>query len=48
MRDKIKTMTARKTKLFTILKNFTTEIEDELKAQWKDFEEFLQYINIRH
>ena len=48
MRDKIKTMTARKTKLFTILKNFTTEIEEELKAQWKDFEEFLQYINIRH
>ena len=46
MRDKIKTMTARKTKLFTILKNFTTEIEEELKAQWKDFEEFLQYINI--
>ena len=45
IKEKTKTMTARHNKMLSTIKNFTTDMENQLTQQWNDFEEFLKHLN---
>ena len=45
IKEKTKTMTARHNKMLGTIKNFTTDMDNQLTEQWSDFEEFLKHLN---
>lgn len=45
IKEKTKMMTARHNKMLGTIKNFTTDINNQLTEQWSDFQEFLKHLN---
>jgi len=45
IKEKTKTMTARHNKMLGTIKNFTTDMDNQLTEQWSDFQEFLKHLN---
>lgn len=45
IKEKTKTMTARHNKMLGTIKNFTTDMNNQLTEQWSDFQEFLKNLN---
>lgn len=45
IKEKTKMMTARHNKMLGTIKNFTTDIHNQLTEQWSDFQEFLKHLN---
>ena len=45
IKEKTKTMTARHNKMLGTIKNFTTDMDNQLTEQWNDFQEFLKHLN---
>ena len=45
IKEKTKTMTARHNKMLGTIKNFTTDMDNQLTEQWSDFREFLKHLN---
>lgn len=45
IKEKTKMMTARHNKMLGTIKNFTTDIHNQLTEQWNDFQEFLKHLN---
>tara|TARA_B110001454_G_scaffold218907_1_gene248514 strand:- start:6167 stop:7297 length:1131 start_codon:yes stop_codon:yes gene_type:complete len=48
IKDKIKSIKARKIRKKTLLKNYTMGMEKEEDEDWEDFVELVQLINVRH
>lgn len=45
IKEKTKMMTSRHNKMLGTIKNFTTDIHNQLTEQWSDFQEFLKHLN---
>ena len=48
LKEKITVITARHKNLLNKIKDFSNDMTCDLNLQWKDFEIFLEHINLNH